>query len=101
MSFKNINNMHVYILLLLITNQNKIARMLLIFWNTKYIFGAATSIKYSHGYALISQRNGTMKQLRALGGNMCFVNLLLNVRKLFTDGILFSTKGTISQSYWK
>ena len=58
MSFKNIINMHVYILLLLITNQNKIAM----------------SIKYS--YALISQRNGTMKQLRALGGNMCFVNLL-------------------------
>ena len=100
MSFKNINNMHVYILLLLITNQNKIARMLLIF-RTRSIFSAcaATSIKYSHGYALISQRNGTMKQLRALGGNMCFVNLLLNVRKLFTDGILFSTKGTISQSY--
>jgi len=75
MSFKNIINMHVYILLLLITNQNKIARMLLIFW-TRSIFSAcaATSIKYSH--ALISQRNGTMKQLRALGGNTCFVNLL-------------------------
>ena len=44
MSFKNIINMHVYILLLLITNQNKIARMLLIFWNTKYIFGVRRNV---------------------------------------------------------